>query len=174
MEAHGWEVVRAGWFIETTQPLTADQRAEARRLAARSGMTVEVRNHKRGLTVTRTAATAAGMFLALCILAMTLGLIRGEAARDLRTLTATGAPGRARRSITAVTAGALTFIAAVLGLVGSYAALIAGFSDDLSPLWPVPWRHLVLIVAGLPTLACVIAWLVSGREPVGVARQPLE
>jgi DNA-binding PadR family transcriptional regulator len=45
------------------------------------------------------------MLLALGILAMTVGLIRGEAAGDLRTLTATGATGTTRRNLAAVTAG---------------------------------------------------------------------
>ena len=43
---------------------------------------------------------------------MTVGLIRSEAAADLRTLTATGATGRTRRTLTAATAGALAFLGA--------------------------------------------------------------
>ena len=45
------------------------------------------------------------MLLALGILAMTVGLIRSEAGRDLRTLAATGATSTTRRSLAAATAG---------------------------------------------------------------------
>ncbi len=52
-------------------------------------------------------ATVFGIVLALGILAMSVGLIRSETASDLRTLAATGASSWTRRTITAVTAGAL-------------------------------------------------------------------
>ena len=48
----------------------------------------------------------AGILLALGVLAATVGLIRGESANELRTLTATGATRSVRRGITAVTAAA--------------------------------------------------------------------
>ena len=98
---------RAGWFIETDHAITAAQRAQARDLAVRSGLTIETRDPKRGLFVTRLVATTAGMLLALAILAMTIGLIRGEASHDLQTLTATGATSSVRRTLTAATAAAL-------------------------------------------------------------------
>ena len=67
-------------------------------------MTVEARDHQTQLTAIRTGATTAGLLLALGVLAMTVGLIRGAAAGDLRTLTAAGAtggkaaaPGKGRR-----------------------------------------------------------------------------
>lgn len=50
-------------------------------------------------------ATMFGLVLALGILAMSVGLICSETAADPRTLTATGASGRTRRALTAVTAG---------------------------------------------------------------------
>jgi len=61
-------------------------------------MTVETRDDQTELTAIRSGATAAGMLLALGILAMTVGLIRSEAAGDLRTLTATGATSTTRRN----------------------------------------------------------------------------
>ena len=74
--------------------LTGPQVARARQVAADAGMTVEARDHHQTrLAATRSGATAAGLLLALGILARTVGLIRGEAAGDLRTLTATGATG---------------------------------------------------------------------------------
>jgi putative ABC transport system permease protein len=55
----------------------------------------------------RDDATAAGLLVALGVLAMTVGLIRSESAPDLRTLTAAGARSTTRRTITGATAAAL-------------------------------------------------------------------
>src|SRR5256885_11306977 len=49
------------------------------------------------LAVLGREATAAGILLALGVLAMTVGLIRSETASDLRTLTAAGASSTTRR-----------------------------------------------------------------------------
>ncbi|MGE0877439.1 MAG: FtsX-like permease family protein [Acidimicrobiia bacterium] len=170
--AHGWATTPAGWFVETRSPLTATQRADARRLAARLGITSEVRDRQTGLTTTKNAAAVAGVALALAILAMTVGLIRSEAARDLRTLTAAGATSFTRRSLAAVTSAVLALAGALLGLAGAYTGLIAGYSDDLHPLTRVPWVHLVLVVVGLPVIAGAAAWLLSGREPGGLGHHP--
>ena len=101
-------------------------------------------------------------------------LIRSEAGRDLRTLTATGASSRTRRTITGATTGALALLGAVLGTAGAYAALTAWFRSDLHPLTHVPWMNLVLIVVALPVVATAAGWLLGGREPSAMARQPLE
>jgi hypothetical protein len=50
---------------------------------------------------------------------MTVGLIRSEAAGDLRTHTATGATAITRRTITAATGGALALLGVVLGAAGA-------------------------------------------------------
>ena len=173
MHSHGWLRVRAGWFIQADHAITGQQRAEARDLAARSGLTLEARDQKRGLYVTRLVATAAGMLLALGILAMTIGLIRGEAGRDLQTLTATGATSSARRTLTAATAAALALLGSLLGLVGAYIGLIGGYQDNLKPLAPVPIGYLAVVVFGLPIVAGAVAWLVGGREPPVLARRAL-
>ena len=174
MRSHGWLQVRAGWLIQADHAITSQQRADARDLAARSGLTVVARNQQRGLYVTRLVATAAGMLLALGILAMTVGLIRGEAARDLQTLTATGATSSARRMLSAATASALALLGAILGLVGAYIGLIGGYQDDLGPLAPIPISNLAIVVVGLPLVAGAVAWLVGGREPPVLARQALD
>ncbi len=67
------------------------------------------------------------MLLALGVLAMTVGLIRAEAAGDIRTLTATGATSTIRRAVTASTAGGLAVLGALLGTVGAYLGLSAGY-----------------------------------------------
>ena len=105
---------------------------------------------------------------------MTVGLIRSETAGDLRTLAATGASSTTRRTITGATSGALALLGALLGTAGAYAALLVWYRSDLSPLGRVPVVNLVVILAGLPALAAAGGWLLAGREPPAIARQPLE
>ena len=110
------------------------------------------------------------MLLALGVLAMTVGLIRSEAAGDLRTLTATGATSRVRRTLTAATAGALALLGVVLGIAGAYLVLVGAYLGDLgrwatcpSPTWPPS-------SSACPLLAAAAGWLLAGREPPAIAR----
>jgi putative ABC transport system permease protein len=112
--------------------------------------------------------------LALGILAMTVGLIRSEVAGDVRTLTASGATSRTRRTLTATTAGGLALLGVALGIVGAYVALTAGFASSLGELRPVPIAHLAVIAIGTPLVAAAAGWLLGGREPANIARQPIE
>jgi putative ABC transport system permease protein len=168
----------AGWLIQAPRPLTASQITGARLTAAAAGMTIETRNSVPGLSEIINAATVFGILLALGILAMAVGLVRSETASDLRTLAATGASSVTRRTITAATAGGLGLAGAVLGTAGAYVAAI-GFSrasqpDGLSSLASVPVANLLLILAGMPLFAAAVGWLLAGREPPAVSRQPLE
>ena len=81
---------------------------------------------------------------------MTVGLIRSESAGDLRTLTATGATSRIRRTLTAATAGGLAFLGALLGVAGAYLMLAATYFDKLDYLGRIPVLYLVLMVVGIP------------------------
>ena len=72
--------------------------------------------------------------IAFGVLAASVGLIRSETARDLRTLTAAGASAATRRMITAATAAALGLLGAILGVA---AAVIAGLAWARSE----PVRH---------------------------------
>ena len=137
-------------------------------------MTVEARDHQTQLTAIRSGATAAGLLLALGILAMTVGLIRGEAAGDLRTLTASGATGATRRTLTAATGGALALLGVLLGGAGAYLALLAGYHANLAALGRVPAAHLAVTAVALPVTAAAVGWLLGGREPSTLARRPLE
>jgi putative ABC transport system permease protein len=170
LRRHGWQPRLAGWLVEARAPLTGPQVARARQVAADAGMTVEARDHQTRLAATRSGATAAGLLLALGILARTVGLIRGEAAGDLRTLTATGATGGTRRTLTAATGGVL----ALFGAAGAYLALLAGYHDELGALGRVPVAHLAVTVVALPVTAAAVGWLLAGREPSALARQPRE
>jgi putative ABC transport system permease protein len=141
-------------------------------------MSVESKNDEPSSSDIVNWATAFGILLALGVLAMSVGLIRSETAGDLRILSATGAGSRTRRSLTAVTAGALGLLGAVLGTVGGYVATIgylrSNSLDGLSSLGNVPIRNLLLILVGMPLLAAGVGWLLSGRRQSGMARQPAE
>jgi putative ABC transport system permease protein len=174
LRRRGWEAAGSGrWLVETSRPMTGDQLATAREVAAGSGLTIESRDHQEGLPRLRSGATAVGVLLALGVLAMTVGLIRSEAAGDLRTLTATGATSTTRRALTAATAGALAILGVTLGTIGAYVALTAGYLSDLSTLGRVPIVHLLVLVIGTPIAAAVAGWLLAGREPPALARQPI-
>jgi putative ABC transport system permease protein len=174
LRRHGWKQIPAGWLVESRTPLTSDQIADARNVAAEAGLTIEVRRKSNPPTEVMAIATAAGALLALAILAMTVGLIRGESAGDLRTLAAAGATSTIRRTLTATTAGALALLGALLGVAGAYAALAATYHDDLGYLSDVPVLYLALAVVGVPLAAVGAGWLVAGREPPAIARPAIE
>jgi putative ABC transport system permease protein len=168
----------AAWLIQAPHPLTPSQISGARLAAAAANMTIETRNSVPGLSEIINAATVFGILLALGILAMAVGLVRSETASDMRTLAATGASGRTRRTITAATAGAFGLLGAVLGTGCAYVAAI-GFTrsnqlDGLSSLTSVPVTNLLIILVGMPLFAAVAGWLLAGREPLGMARRPLD
>jgi putative ABC transport system permease protein len=173
LRRRGWKQARSGWLVETSRPLTAEQVADARDFAADTGLTIETRRESSSATPIA-IATAAGALLALAILAMTVGLIRSEAAGDLRTLTATGATSRIRRTLTAATAGSLALLGALLGIAGAYLAVGATYLDDLGYLGRIPALPLVLIVVGVPMAAAAAGWLLAGREPPAIARTAIE
>jgi putative ABC transport system permease protein len=105
---------------------------------------------------------------------MTVGLIRSEAAGDLRTLTATGASSTVRRHLTAATAGALAALGTVLGIAGAYLVMLGAYSNQLGDLTHVPVAHLAAILVGVPLVATVAGWLLAGREPPPAARLAFE
>jgi putative ABC transport system permease protein len=174
MERRHLATRRAGWLVDAGHPLTEAQLTHARNVAAQAGLFVEEREAPRSNAAVREVATAAGVLVALGILSMTVGLIRGEAAGDLRTLTATGASSRVRRAITAATAAALAFLGVVLATTGAYIALTAGYLRDLAPLGNVPLAELLVVLVGLPLAAALSGYLLAGREPPTLARPPLD
>ena len=167
-----------GWLIQVPNGLTAVQVTNAQRIAAAAGLGIETRNSIPSLAQIIDAATLFGIVLAIGILGMSVGLVRSEAARDLRTLSAAGASGVTRRTITAATAGTLCLTGAVIGIIGGYLAAIGFFRsnslDGLSSLQSIPVTNLLVILVGMPLVATVLGWLLAGRDPAGLARQPLE
>jgi putative ABC transport system permease protein len=174
LRRRGWRQIPSGWLVESSRPLTSEQVADARELAADAGLTIETQRESTSHAELRAIATAAGALLALAILAMTVGLIRGETAGDLRTLTAAGATSRVRRTLTAATAGGLALLGALLGVAGAYVVVVATYLDDLGYLSRMPVLHLVLIVVGVPLAAAAAGWLLAGREPPAIARPAIE
>jgi putative ABC transport system permease protein len=169
-----------GWLLQSDGPINATQLTDARAAAATTDLTIESKNDAPSSHEIVNWATVFAIALALGILAMSIGLIRSETASDLRTLTATGASSYTRRSLTAVTAGGLAFLGALLGTVAAYVGLIGwfrsnplegGVSDIIDH---VPWSNLFLIVIAMPAVAMLVGWMLAGREPSGIANRPIE
>lgn len=112
--------------------------------------------------------------VAISILVLSIGMIRGEAAGDVRILTAAGATASIRRMLTAATAGGLAVLGVVLGITGAYLSLAASSITELETLTGVPGGHLAIVAIGVPLLAAVTGWLFSGRQPSMLARRPIE
>jgi putative ABC transport system permease protein len=174
VRALGLHEVTSGWLIQAARPLTAGQISSVRQLAAAAGATIETKSGEVSLSEILNGATAVGLLIALGVVAMTVGLIRSETGSDLRTLAATGASGTTRRTITAVTAGGLGLLGAVVGTAVAYLAAIAWYRSSLATtVSHVPTVDLILVLAGLPLAASAGGWLFAGRQPAAMARQPL-
>jgi len=169
-----WTQIQSGWTVESTRPLPATQIAAAREVAAKSGLVIESRNTQASLATISTVATAAGALIALGVLAMCVGLIRAEAAGDVRTLTAIGATSTTRRTLTATTAGTLALLGALLGSSAAYLALAAGHRSNISALSRVPVLDLTITLVAVPVAAALAGWILAGRKPSALARQALD
>lgn len=145
--------------------------AEATALASDAGITVEARHDQANLFALRNGATAVGAVVALGILAATVGLVRSEGAGDLRVLAAAGAARRIRRSLTAATAGGLATLGVVVGSMAAFVGL-AAFEADVGLFSLRPAFHLLVVCVGVPLVAVVAAWLMSGDEPTDLGRRP--
>jgi putative ABC transport system permease protein len=174
MQVLGLRPVPSGWLLQAGRPLSTAEISTARQTAASAGLYVETRHVQKSLAPLRNWSTAAGILLALGVLAMTVGLIRSETANDLRTLAASGASSNTRRNLTAATAGALALLGGLLGAAGAYGALLVWYRSDLHRLSHVPIANLVVILAGLPLMAVAGGWLLTGREPAVISRRPLD
>jgi putative ABC transport system permease protein len=169
-----------GWIVQANSPITSAQILNAQAVAATSNLSVESKNDAPTSAEIVNGATVFAIALALGILAMSIGLIRSETASELRTLTATGASSRTRRSLTAVTAGGLAFLGALLGTVAAYVGLAGFFRSSaleggLSDITDhIPWDNLFLIVIAMPVLAAIVGWVLAGRNPTGLSSRPME
>jgi putative ABC transport system permease protein len=167
------------WLVQGTQPFTAAQISSAELAASTSQLSVESKNDQPSSSAVISWATIFGIIIALGVLGMSVGLVRSETASDLRTLAATGASSFTRRTLTAVTAGALGFLGALLGVAGGYIGMIGwlrsnSLNGGIAALGNVPVADLLLILIGMPLFAAIIGWLFAGRQPSDLAWQPME
>jgi putative ABC transport system permease protein len=174
LSRYHWTQIQSGWLIQSSHPLTAAQLAAAQDVAAKAGLVIESRNNQASLGTISTVVTVAGALIALGVLAMAVGLIRTEAAGEVRTLTAIGATSGTRRALTATTAGALALLGALLGSAAAYLALAAGHRSNTGVLGHVPVLDLTVIIVVVPLVAAAVGWLLSGRKPDALARQALD
>jgi putative ABC transport system permease protein len=171
----GMQTVPVGWIIQSPAALTGPQINAARQGALAVGTTIETKSGQLSLGEISEYATIGGIIIALGVLAMTVGLIRGETTGDLRTLTAAGASARIRRALTGVTAGALALLGAVLGTVAAFLAASSWAHSSLTGTFGnIPWIDVGLLVIAMPLIAATAGWLLGGRAPSAVARQALE
>ncbi len=168
-------VVPVGWLVQAPSALTPVQINTARQVALGLGTSVETKSGQLSLGEISNGATVGGLLLALGVLAMTVGLIRSETLRDLRTLTAAGAGARTRRALTGVTTAVIAFLGAALGAVAGCLAVLAWSHANLTEVFGnVPWSDIGLLVIGMPLIGAAAGWLFGGRQPSAVSRQPLE
>jgi len=164
-----------GWLLQAPAPFTAAQLAAVRQFGNANEVQVQTATYNPSLVDFTEGATALGIVIALSVLAMSVGLIRSEAARDLRTLTATGASTATRRAITWATTAALGLLGAILGLAGAVIAGLVWAHGSLSAMFTGRLLPDVLILlVGLPLVAAAGGWLLAGREPEVISRQPLD
>jgi putative ABC transport system permease protein len=161
--------------LQSPAVLTTAQINAAWQGALAAGATIETKSGQLSLGEISEYSTIGGIVVALGVLAMTVGLIRGETTGDLRTLTAAGASARIRRALTGVTAGALALLGAVLGTVAGFLAALAFAHSSIGGTFGnLPWIDIALLVIGMPLVAAAAGWLLGGRPPTAVARQALE
>jgi len=167
------------WLVVGAQSFSASQISSADLTASTAQLQVESRNDIPSGSTIINWATLFGILIALGVLAMSVGLVRSETSSELRTLSAAGASSYTRRTLTAVTAGALGFLGALLGVVGGYVAMIGwlrsnSLNGGISALTDVPLRDLSLILFGMPIIAAIVGWLLASRQPAVLGRQPIE
>jgi putative ABC transport system permease protein len=163
-----------GWLIQAPAPLTAAQIRAARSVVLPYQAPLGLTSGGTNFGEIADVGTVLGMLIALGVLAASVGLIRSETAPDLRTLAATGASATTRRTLTAATAAALGLLGAVLGMAFALAASLVWAHASLSALFgDVPLADVLVLLAGLPLIAAAGGWLLAGREPPAVARQPI-
>jgi putative ABC transport system permease protein len=167
------------WLVQGSQPFTAAQISGAELTASTTQLSVESKNDQPTSSAVVNWATIFGIVIALGVLGMSVGLVRSETASDLRTLAATGASSYTRRTLTAVTAGALGFLGALLGVVGGYVGMIGwlrsnSLNGGIAALGNIPIVDLLLLLLGMPAFAAIVGWLLAGREPAAIAHQAIE
>ena len=81
--------------------------------------------------------------------------------------------------LSAATAGGLALLGALLGTFAGYVGVIGLLRDSplaggLAVLENVPVANLLVILLGMPAIAVVLGWVLSGRERPAMARRAIE
>jgi putative ABC transport system permease protein len=77
--------------------------------------------------------------------------------------------------ITAATAAALGLLGVILGMASAVIAVLAWEHGSLFTVFgDVPLRDVLILLVGLPLIAAAGGWLLAGREPEVLSRQPLD
>ena len=155
-----------GWLITTPQPLTAQQISQARAIAVQDGVSIESKSGELDLGQVANGATILGLLIALGVLAMSVGLIRSETARDLR------APHRHRGQQHHPAdhhrrhqRGALGLLGAILGTAGGddrRAHLEHTQQPHHNLFGHVPTLDYLLLLVALPAAAAAVPGLAAG------------
>ncbi|HUB71185.1 MAG TPA: FtsX-like permease family protein [Acidimicrobiales bacterium] len=175
----GLQPTVSGWFVQAPDAINPAQAKSAQLMAAAQGMFIDTRDNVPSMSTLVNSATVFGTGLALAILAMSVGLVRSETSDDMRLLAATGASSWSRRVLSAATAGGLALLGAVLGTVAGYVGMIGWLRSNtlaggLSALTNIPVANLAVILIGMPAVAVVLGWLLSGREHPATVRRAVE
>lgn len=154
------------------RPLTAVQISSARSAVAAAGGTLESKSGELGLAQITSGSTAAGSS-ACSPCQWASSAARAPATCERWPLSARpGLPAArspARRQPRSRSSGA------TLGSAAAFAAVIAWAPGSIgATLALVPWDDVLLILAGLPLAAAAAGWLLAGRQPPAISRQPLE
>jgi putative ABC transport system permease protein len=118
----------------------------------------------------QTVAVAVVGALTLVVVALVVGLTSAEGRADTATLSAVGAPPWRRRAVNAAYAAVVTGIGSALGCALGLTAALVLDADAAATAADVPWRHVVLLLVGVPALAAGVGALVS-RARVFEARR---
>jgi putative ABC transport system permease protein len=154
----------SGWLIQAPAPVTPTQIRAALHVALAYDAPLEIASGGTDFGEIADVGTALGIVIALGVLAASVGLIRSETARDLRTLTATGASTTTRRTLAAATAAALGLLGAVLGMAFALVASLVWAHASLSAMFgDVPLADVLISLDGLP--------LAAGRPRAAADRQ---
>ncbi|MGP8162702.1 MAG: hypothetical protein ACLQAN_02825 [Acidimicrobiales bacterium] len=67
----------------------------------------------------------------------------------------------------------------MLGPFTGYVAIVGwlrdnSLNDGITALGTIPAASLLVILVGMPAAAVLVGWLLAGREPPAMARQPID
>jgi hypothetical protein len=172
------------WLLRLAGPVTDQQVAQARRLAADTQQRISVETGPPEIasgTIQTVMLVATGV-LSLLIVTVGLALMTAETRQDDTVLSSVGASPSTRRSVAAARAGALTLLGAILavpaGLVPIWGLSTSTIVGPAAVQLTIPFMTIaadVLLVPGIAGCRRLPAHKTRTRNPQGTApqREPL-